>query len=73
MLNYEIFRIGKNKEKIKFDKIRGYQNEGIPLKQGRQNSKVNHSPWTVEIFIIGKYEKIKFDKIWECHNGVPLK
>ena len=39
------------------------------LKQGRQNSKLNYSPWTDEIFIIGKHEKIKFDKIWEYHNG----
>ena len=51
------------------DKIWWYQNEGIPLKQGRQNSKLNHAPWTDEIFRIGKYEKIKFDKIWEYHNG----
>ena len=34
----EIFRIVKY-EKIKFGKIWGYQNKGIPLKQGRQNSK----------------------------------
>ena len=26
----EIFRIGKNEEKIKFDKIWEYQNKGIP-------------------------------------------
>ena len=69
----EIFRIGENEEKIKFDKIWEYQNEGIPLKQGHQNSKLNHSPWSDEIFRIGKYEKIKFDKIWEYDNGVPLK
>ena len=44
-----------------------------PLKQGRQNSKLNHSPWTDEIFRIGKYGKIKFDEIWEYHNGGPRK
>ena len=66
---HEIFRISKNKEKIKFVKVWGYQNEGIPLKRGRQNSKLNHSLWTDKIFRIGKYKKIKFDKIWEYHNG----
>ena len=60
------------KKKIKFDEIWEYQNEGIPLQQGRQNSKLNHSRWTDEIFSIGKYEKIKFDKTWEYHNGGPL-
>ena len=40
----------QNKDKIKFDKIWGYRNEEIPLKQGRRNSKLNHSPWTDEIF-----------------------
>ena len=30
--------------------------KGSPLKQGRQNSKLNHLPWTDEIFRIGKYE-----------------
>ena len=56
---------------MKFDKIWGYQNEGIPLKQGHQNSKLNHSPWLMKFFRIGKYEKIKFDKIWEYNNGGP--
>ena len=32
---HEIFRIGKYEEKIKFDKIWGYQNEEILLKQER--------------------------------------
>ena len=45
-------------------KIWWYQNEGILLKQGRQNSKFNHLCWIDEIFRIGKNkEKIKFDKI----------
>ena len=39
---HEIFRIGKYEKKIKFDKIWRYLNEGIPLKQRRQNSKFNH-------------------------------
>ena len=33
----EIFKIGKYEKKIKCDKIWGYLNEGIPLKQGREN------------------------------------
>ena len=53
---HEIFRICKYEEKIKFDEIWGYQNEGILFKQGRQNSKFNHLRWTDEIF--GK-DKIK--------------
>ena len=65
-------KIGKNEKKIKFDKIWEHQNEGIPLKQGRQNSKLNHSPWTDETFRIDKNEKIKFDKIWEYHKGGSL-
>ena len=47
---HEIFRTCKYQEKIKFDEIWGYQNEGIPLKQGRQNSKLNLLPWIDEIF-----------------------
>ena len=47
------------------------QNEGIPLKQGRQDSNFNHLRWTDENFRIGKYEgKIKFDKIWGYRNAV---
>ena len=46
------FSIGKNEEigkrqkqeKIKFNKIWEYQNEGIPLKQEDQNSKLNTPP-----------------------------
>ena len=53
--------------KVKFDKIWGYQNERIPLKQGRQNSKLNHSPWTDEIF---QNRQIWKDKIWQ-NLGVP--
>ena len=34
----EIFRIDKYKLKIKFDKIWGYHNKSVPLKQGYQNS-----------------------------------
>ena len=69
----EIFTIGKYDEKIKFDKIWGYQNEGIPLKQGYQNSNFAYIRWTVQIFKIRKYEKkIKFNKIWGYHNGVSL-
>ena len=52
---HQNFRIDKNKEKIKFDKIWGYQNEGISLKQGRINSNFNHLSWTDEIFRKGKY------------------
>ena len=34
----EIFKVGKYKGKMKFEKIWGYQNEGgAPFKQGRQN------------------------------------
>ena len=55
----------KYKERIKFDKIWGYQKKGIPLKQGRQNSNFNHLRWTDEIFRKGKYEgEMKFDKNW---------
>ena len=32
-------RVGKCEETIKFDKVWGYQNEGVPLKRGRQNLK----------------------------------
>ena len=33
----------------------------------------NHSCYTHEIFRVGKYEKIKFDKIWGYQNeGIPL-
>ena len=39
---HEIFRIGKYEEKKNFGKIWGYLDEGIPLKQGRQNSNFNH-------------------------------
>ena len=28
-------------------------------------------PGLIKIFRIGKYEKIKCDKIWEYHNGGP--
>ena len=70
-LAYEIFRICKYEEKIKFDEIWGYQNEGILFKQGRQNSKFNPFCWTDEIFRINKM-KIKFDKIWGFRNeGIP--
>ena len=65
--------MGKYEEKIKFDKIWGYQNEGIRLQQECQNSNLNHLCWTDDIFRIGKYEgKIKFDKIWRYHNGLYL-
>ena len=62
------------KKKIKFDEIWGYQNEGIPLKQGRQNSKVNHSPWTDEIFQNRQilYEKTKFDKISPSNDDAKI-
>ena len=62
-----------NIEKVKFDKVGGYQNEENPLKQGRQNSNFNHLRWTHEIFRIGKYEgKLKFDRIWKFYNGLSL-
>ena len=35
---------------IKFDKIWGYHNEGISLKQERQNSNLNHLRWIDKIF-----------------------
>ena len=67
----------QNEEKIKFDEIWGYQNEGIVFKQGCQNSKFNHLRWTDEIFTIGKnQEKIKFEKIWGYryqNEGILLK
>ena len=50
------------KIRSKIDKIWGYQNEGIPLKQGRQNLKFNHIRG-LKMFRVGKYEKMKFDKI----------
>ena len=56
---------------MKLDKIWGYQNKEIPLKQGCQNSNFNHLLWTDEIFRIGKYEeKIKFGKVWGNDNVV---
>ena len=33
----ENFKVSKYKGNIKFDKIWGYQNEGVPFKQGRQD------------------------------------
>ena len=35
---HEIFKVNKYKGKIKFDKIWGHRNGGVPLKRGRQNS-----------------------------------
>ena len=73
MLDTWNVRVGKYEEKIKFDKIWGYQNTGIFCKQGRQDSKFNHLRWTEEVFRIGNNEEeIKFDKIWGYQNeGIP--
>ena len=65
-------KIGKNEKKDKIWQNLGAPKWRIPLKQGRQNSKLNHSPWTDETFRIDKNEKIKFDKIWEYHKGGSL-
>ena len=61
------FQDRQNEDKIKFEKIWGYQNERIPLKRRRQNSKLNHSPWTDENF---QNRQIWKDKIWQ-NLGVP--
>ena len=37
-LDNEIFRIQNYEDKVKFDKIWGYQNKGISLQRGCQNS-----------------------------------
>ena len=33
-----MFKVSKDEEKIKFEKIWGYQKEGVPLERGHQNS-----------------------------------
>ena len=64
---HQIFKVGKYKGKIKFEKIWGYQNGG-PSQMGPKKF-INHLCQTHEIFIVGKYyKKIKFDKIWGYRN-----
>ena len=46
------------------------------MKESLSSKDVKIQNWTtypklMKIFRIGKYEKIKFDKIWEYHNGGP--
>ena len=45
--------------------------KGSPSNKDAKIQNSTNSPWTDEIFRIGKYKKMKFDKIWEYHNGGP--
>ena len=53
----------KIQKKDKLGKIWGFQNDIVPLKQGLPKIQTTHARQH-EISKIGKYEKIKFDKIW---------
>ena len=73
---HEIFGDGKYEEKILFDKIWGYQNKGIFLKHGHQNSNfLTTCTRQMNFFGINKFKlKMKYDKVWGYHNeGVSLK
>ena len=43
--------------------------KGFPSNKDAKIQNWTTHPGLMKFFRIGKYEKIKFDKIWEYHNG----